>query len=108
MDTEEALSLAEPATEREGLSLARIVLAMPRVFVPMFAMLFLAFALLYAVSAMIEFVRPILDNGDIVRGLQRVCARVSWRCRYTSSPGSSTRNTTPENRMMPCGTFTAA
>jgi len=47
----------------------RLLISVPRMLIPMFALFFLAFALLYAGSAVIEFVRPILESGDIVGGL---------------------------------------
>ena len=49
--------------------LAALVEWVPRVLVPMFALFFLSFALLYATSAIIEFVKPILSDGDLVGGL---------------------------------------
>jgi hypothetical protein len=47
----------------------RILTAIPRAIVPLFTLFFLAFALLYVGAAMVEFVRPILDSGDLVSGL---------------------------------------
>lgn len=42
-----------------------------RVFVPTFALLFYGFSVCFAVAAVVEFVLPILDNGDFVEGLIR-------------------------------------
>jgi hypothetical protein len=47
----------------------RLLLAVPRYLVPMFTLFFLAFALLYAGAAVVDFIRPILENGDMVTGL---------------------------------------
>lgn len=49
--------------------IGRILASIPRVIVPMFTVFFLVFALLYVGAAMVEFVRPILDSGDLVSGL---------------------------------------
>jgi hypothetical protein len=48
-----------------------LLASIPRIIVPMFTFFFLAFALFYVGTAMVEFVRPILDSGDIVNGLVR-------------------------------------
>lgn len=42
---------------------------MPRLFVPAFTILFLGFALLYAVGAVTEIVMPLLESGDLTKGL---------------------------------------
>lgn len=42
---------------------------LPRVFVPLFALLFFAFAVCLAISALIQFAQPIIENGDFVQGL---------------------------------------
>lgn len=47
----------------------QLIHSVQRVIVPIFAMFFLAFALLFAISAVIEFARPILTSGDLVEGL---------------------------------------
>lgn len=49
--------------------LERILHALPRVLVPMFALYFMGFALLYAAFAAFEFIRPIIESGDILGGL---------------------------------------
>lgn len=48
---------------------ARLLRAVPHYLVPMFTLFFLAFALLYAGAAVVDFIRPILENGDVVTGL---------------------------------------
>ena len=40
-----------------------------RLLVPLFTLFFLAFALFYAGAAMVEFLRPIVHDGDLVEGL---------------------------------------
>ena len=49
--------------------LVSLLQSVPRLLVPMFAMFFLLFALLYASSAFIEFLKPILIDGDLTSGL---------------------------------------
>lgn len=55
--------------EGRKLPFQKLIHSIQQVIVPMFAMFFLAFALLFAISAMIEFTRPILASGDLVEGL---------------------------------------
>src|SRR5437868_357087 len=58
--------------ERTGVrivSLDQFILLIGRVMVPAFTFFFLAFTLLYAGAAVVEFLRPILDNGDFLDGL---------------------------------------
>jgi len=47
----------------------RMITALPRVFVPLFSLLFFAFAVCLAVSALVQFAQPILQDGDFVQGL---------------------------------------
>ncbi|MDH3513873.1 MAG: hypothetical protein OEM83_03270 [Gammaproteobacteria bacterium] len=56
-------------TEEKTSGLVALIQAVPRLLVPMFALFFLSFALLYASSAIIEFVKPILIDGDFTSGL---------------------------------------
>jgi len=49
--------------------LAGLVAWVPRVLVPTFALFFLSFALMFATSAVIEFLKPILSDGDLASGL---------------------------------------
>lgn len=42
---------------------------MPRLFVPAFTILFLGFALICAISAITEIVTPLIEGGDVVKGL---------------------------------------
>lgn len=56
------------ATPRPG-PLARAFDAMPRLFVPAFTILFLAFALIYTFYAVTEIVMPLFENGDLTKGL---------------------------------------
>ena len=55
--------------EGRKLPFQKFIHSIQQIIVPMFAMFFLAFALLFAISAVIEFTRPILDSGDLVEGL---------------------------------------
>ena len=55
--------------EEKSSVLAAIIQSVPRLLVPLFALFFLSFALLYASSAIIEFIKPILSEGDLTGGL---------------------------------------
>lgn len=55
--------------DRKDMSLTGLVLWAPRFLVPMLALFFLPFALLYATSAIIEFIKPVLSDGDLAGGL---------------------------------------
>ncbi len=59
----------DTATPRKTSALAGLIQSVPRLLVPMFALFFLSFALLYASSAIIEFIKPILIDGDLTSGL---------------------------------------
>jgi hypothetical protein len=50
-------------------ALNRLISTLPRVFVPAFALLFFTFSVCFAVSAVVQFVLPILENGDFLEGL---------------------------------------
>lgn len=52
-----------------GITLEKLILAIRRIIIPMFTLFFLGFALMYAGAAIIEFVQPILDSGDLIEGL---------------------------------------
>ena len=47
----------------------RMIAALPRVFVPLFSLLFFAIAVCLAVSALVQFAQPVIENGDFVQGL---------------------------------------
>lgn len=55
--------------EERATGLTALIQSVPRILVPLFALFFLSFALLYASSAIIEFIRPILSEGDLTGGL---------------------------------------
>ncbi len=55
--------------EEKTSNLAAIMQSVPRMLVPLFALFFLSFALLYASSALVEFIKPILSDGDLTGGL---------------------------------------
>lgn len=65
----EALEDNGTAAQQKPSTLAGIIQSVPRLLVPMFALFFLSFALLYASSAIIEFIQPILSDGDLTSGL---------------------------------------
>lgn len=44
-------------------------MARARVLVPLFALYFMGFAVLYAVLAVFGFIKPILESGDVLGGL---------------------------------------
>jgi len=50
-------------------TLDRFISALPRVFVPAFALLFFVFSICFAVSAVVQFALPILESGDFLGGL---------------------------------------
>ena len=50
-------------------ALNRLISTLPRVFVPAFALLFFVFSVCFAVSAVVQFALPILENGDFLEGL---------------------------------------
>ena len=56
-------------TEEKPPLLVAILQSVPRLLVPMFALFFLSFAMLYASSAFIEFIKPVLIDGDLTSGL---------------------------------------
>jgi hypothetical protein len=68
MDSESDISVASPHP-RKIETIEDILQWVPRLLVPAFALFFLSFALIYASSAIIEFIKPILQNGDLVGGL---------------------------------------
>jgi hypothetical protein len=59
----------DTGTEEKPSGLAAVLESVPRMLVPLFALFFLSFALLYASSALVEFIKPILTDGDLTGGL---------------------------------------
>ena len=59
----------DTGTEEKNSGLAAVLESVPRMLVPLFALFFLSFALLYASSALVEFIKPILTDGDLTGGL---------------------------------------
>ena len=59
----------ERAGETRVLPLDWLIVRARRVIVPAFTVFFLGFALLYAGAAMIEFLRPVLSEGNVIEGL---------------------------------------
>lgn len=68
MESKSAMELERDA-EIKGLSLDWLIVKARHVIVPAFTLFFLGFALLYAGAAMIEFLRPVLSDGDVIEGL---------------------------------------
>lgn len=50
-------------------TLKRAISSLSRVFVPTFALLFYGFSVCFAVAALVEFVQPIIEEGDFLQGL---------------------------------------
>lgn len=65
----EAIENHDTSTEEKTTGVVAIIQSVPRVLVPLFALFFLSFALLYATSAIVEFIKPILSEGDLTGGL---------------------------------------
>lgn len=74
--------------------LDRLIASVERAIIPIFSLFFLAFALQYADSAMFQFWRPVITNGDLVEGLVKGLRMGGWRWQSTNSHRSSIRNTT--------------
>jgi hypothetical protein len=69
MMKDEAIENHDINAEERPTGLAALIESVPRILVPLFALFFLSFALLYASSAIIEFIQPILSEGDLTSGL---------------------------------------
>lgn len=57
-----------PANGPVGL-LNRMIVTLPRIFIPAFAMLFLAMSVSFAIMSLVAFVDPIVHGGDFTDGL---------------------------------------
>ena len=66
---DESIENHDMITEERTSGLMALMQSVPRLLVPLFALFFLSFALLYASSAIIEFIQPILSEGDLTSGL---------------------------------------
>ena len=66
---DETIENQDSNPEERPSGLAALIQSVPRLLVPLFALFFLSFALLYASSAIIEFIQPILSDGDLTSGL---------------------------------------
>ncbi|MEW6330339.1 MAG: hypothetical protein AB1560_02660 [Pseudomonadota bacterium] len=66
---DETIENHDTSAEERPTGLAALIQSVPRILVPLFSLFFLSFALLYASSAMIEFIGPILSEGDLTSGL---------------------------------------
>lgn len=71
MEVSALLRTPQPAQRDNGLlgRINRMITALPRVFVPLLSLLFFAFAVCLAVSALVQFAQPIIQDGDFVQGL---------------------------------------
>ncbi len=71
MEVSALLRSTQPQRGDNGLlaQINRMITALPRVFVPLFSLLFFAFAVCLAVSALVQFAQPIIQDGDFVQGL---------------------------------------
>jgi hypothetical protein len=71
METFASLQSVSPHKRESGMlaRIDRVITGLPRVFVPLFALLFFAFAVCLAVSALVQFAQPIIEDGDFVQGL---------------------------------------
>jgi hypothetical protein len=50
-------------------ALNHAITALPRIFVPLFALMFFALSVCFMILALFEFAAPILENGDFMEGL---------------------------------------
>jgi hypothetical protein len=50
-------------------ALNRFIATLPRLFVPTFALMFYAFSICFAVSAVVEFAIPVIEERDFLKGL---------------------------------------
>lgn len=71
MERSALLHSTQPQKRDNGLlaQINRLITALPRVFVPLFSLLFFAFAVCLAVSALVQFAQPVIEDGDFVQGL---------------------------------------
>jgi hypothetical protein len=53
----------------QRLSLRAIMHTVQRLLIPMLTLFFVAFTLLFALAAFVEFLSPIIANGDVIEGL---------------------------------------
>ena len=71
MQPDVAVHAHHSSREREGMvdTLNRAITALPRVFVPVFALCFFALSVCFLMLALAEFAAPILERGDFMEGL---------------------------------------
>jgi hypothetical protein len=68
MEQQSTSTLADEAAPRV-LFIDWLIFHIRRIIVPAFTIFFLAFSLLYAGGATVQFLKPILSNGDMLEGL---------------------------------------
>ena len=68
MQNETTFGAAPPAGNSLD-ALNRAITALPRLFIPVFALMFFALSVAFMVLALFEFMAPILENGDFMEGL---------------------------------------
>lgn len=68
MQSDAAIDAARPA---EGAleALNRAITALPRIFIPAFALMFFVLSVCFMAVALLEFAAPILERGDFMEGL---------------------------------------
>jgi len=49
--------------------LNRAITVLPYAFVPLFALFFFALSICFSIMALLQFVRPVIENGDLIQGL---------------------------------------
>jgi hypothetical protein len=67
MKPDAALELPQEPRTMDWLN--RVIIALPRVFIPVFALLFLALSVAFAVLAMIDFAAPLFNGKNLMDGM---------------------------------------
>jgi len=49
--------------------LNRAITVLPYAFVPLFALFFFALSICFSITALVQFVRPVIEKGDLMQGL---------------------------------------
>lgn len=65
----EAIENRDAIVNEKTSGIAAAIQAVPSLLVPLFALFFLSFALLYVSSALFEFIKPIIEEGNLTSGL---------------------------------------
>jgi hypothetical protein len=67
MNPDTAENFPYPASAMGALN--RLIILLPRIFIPVFALLFLAMSVAFAVQALMDFVAPIFNGENLMDGL---------------------------------------